>query len=259
MLDYTKASVKKTIDDFKQFAYFYNIGSQVLYIVYLIYAIFAPAGNLVANILLGITSLAYLIFYIVIYRDEDKEARLLAKMTKRIHKWFKFIVKGFTLGVMLYGIYAATTHITPFSVAMAAFTVVAWVLQVLFELALYFLDSRAKLIIAGIEADFENMIKPVHTVGNIIKKATGKVVEEKKEPTRQRKILDGIVLAAREEKRQKKDEAKRQRAEKMGSFFKKFKPKKTEKADTETALEAKADAELLDTQAEKRVTEHAEK
>ena len=44
MLDYTKAAVKQTIDDFKKMDYIRNVVTQVLYIAYLAYAIFSGSG-----------------------------------------------------------------------------------------------------------------------------------------------------------------------------------------------------------------------
>jgi hypothetical protein len=63
MLDYTKAAVKKTVDDFRRLDYLRNLVTQVVYIFYLVYALFAGAGYVWANAVLRGLSLAYLIFF----------------------------------------------------------------------------------------------------------------------------------------------------------------------------------------------------
>lgn len=228
MLEYTRMSIQKTVDDFKTFFYFYNVASQLFYIGYLIYAICTRAGVLAVNIILAIVSAAYFIFYMFAYDNFEAEMR---KSTGKLFKWFKLAVRAFTLGVMVYGIYAATTHITVVSVVMSGLMLLVWVFQVLLELCVAFVESRAKLIIAGIEADIDNLLKPVHAVGNFIKKATGQGVEEKKEPSRHRKVLDKLVGLKRAEKQKEREEKmaahKMWWREKLG----KKKPKDDEKAE----------------------------
>lgn len=240
MLEYTRMSIQKTVDDFKRFFYFYDVASQLFYIGYLIYAICTGAGILAVNIILTLVSAAYFIFYMLAYDNFEAEMRSKAG---KMFKWFKLAVRAFTLGVMVYGIYAATTHITVASVVMAGLMLLVWVLQVLLELCVTFVESRAKLIIAGIEADIDNLLKPVHAVGNFIKKATGQEVDEKKAPSRQRKVLDKLVGLKRAE-RQKEREEKRA-AQKMWwqEKFGKKKPKEGENAEPPALVSGDKDNE----------------
>ena len=50
MLEYTKAAIDKIRTDFTVFVYRFTFASQILYIGYLLYMIFAPLGLLWANI-----------------------------------------------------------------------------------------------------------------------------------------------------------------------------------------------------------------
>ena len=63
MFDYTKAAVKKTVEDFKKLDYVRNVATQILYIVYLIYAVCVSAGKLWADIPLLALAVAYFLYY----------------------------------------------------------------------------------------------------------------------------------------------------------------------------------------------------
>ncbi len=217
MLDYTKTAINKTINDFKKISYYFTISMQLLYIAYLIYAIFAPTGITAINIILTAVSVAYLIFYLVTYDGENQKLKIF---TKRAYKWFKLAVKAFTLGVMLYGIYATVNHVTPLSVILTALMVVAWTLQVILEIVLLFLENEKNFLLAAIEADIQQIMKPVHAVGSFFDKVRGKEPETPKEPTKSRKLLDRMVSEKRAEKKQLKEELKAERKAKLAEAFK---------------------------------------
>lgn len=215
MLEYTKAAINTTVSDLKAFFYYFSVASQSIYAIYLIYAIFATAGNLAVNIILLAVAILYLAFYIATHGMDTKHMKRVRCITKRSYTCFKLMMKALTLGLTIYSIYATSTHVTALSVILAALTAVSWLLQVIFELTVYFFESRASFIMAGIEADWERLTKPVETVGNIFKKLTGgEVVEENSEPTRARRRLDIKVSEAREERARKKQEKKLLRAKK---------------------------------------------
>lgn len=227
MLDYTKAAVAKIVDDLKRVGYIFNIVIQSLSIVYLVYAICVSAGILWANIALLTFSVVFFVFYLITHNKNGKQVRQIYKATKRACKWIKLSIRAFTLGIMMYSLYAATTHTTAVSVILTALMVVGWTLQVLLEIVLAFAESRFEILIAGIQADFENAIKPVQSVGNFLKKVTGQEVEPDKEPTRARKILDKRVSEVRAERKKKKEEKR--------GFFSRFAKKNPEAASDESS------------------------
>ncbi len=229
MLDYTRTAISKTISDFKKFGYFFNISMQLIYIIYLIYTIIAESGIFAVNIILAAISLAYLVFYLVTYDENDKKS--LKIFTKRSYKLFKLSVKAFTLGVMIYGIYAAAGYITPLSVILSALTVVTWFMQVIMELTLIFLQNQMNLFITAIEADIDEALKPVHAVGNFIDKVRRKAPEAPKEPSKNRLLLDRLVSERKAEKKRLKSERKAEKAAQ----------KKTKKQEKRIAFKAKFD------------------
>lgn len=201
MLEYTKVAVKQTVDDFKKIDYIRNIITQILYIAYLLYTLIAGSGILVANIILLVLSVGYFVFFLIAtQKNADKK---LKTVVKTVFTRCKQIIKFFTLGVMVYGIWLTANDVTPLSLLLSALMIAGFVLQIVFEIIIKFFTARVNLIIEGLEADYENMTKPVRSVGNFFKKMTGKEVEEK-EPSKTRVLLDKKVIEAREERKEQK-------------------------------------------------------
>lgn len=257
MFDYTKAAVKKTADDFKRIDYLRNVITQILYIAYLIYALFAGAGVRPANAILFGLSVAYLAFFLFVSMGKASKLKK-KKLVSRIFTRCKQLIKLFTLGVMIYGIYATTTHVTPLSVILSAMMIVGWILQIVFEVILKYFLSKAQFILEGLEADYENITKPVKTVGNFFKKLSGKEPEPEKEKTKSRVWLDNKVAENRAEREEQKRESKREkkRAQKQERLNKKqaridrkntvFLPEAEEKAAEPEAVEVFEEPKLLE-------------
>lgn len=206
MFDYTKAAFKQTVEDFKKIDFVRNIATQTLYIAYLIYTLCAGFGLLVANILLLALAVGYLGFFL--FMTLKPPTKRVKNAVKTAFTRCRQLIKLYTLCVMVYGVWLTAEHVTPLGLILSALMIVCWVLQILFEVVFKFFLNRANFILEGMEADYENMTKPVRTVGNFFKKMAGKEVEEEKAPTKNRIILDQKVALAREErKRQKEAEA----------------------------------------------------
>ena len=240
MLDYTKAAIKQTADDFKKVDYIRNVATQVLYIAYLIYALIAPTGYLAANIPLLVLSVGYFIFFLI--ATHKRTEKKLKKIVKTVFTRCKQAINFFTLGVTVYGIWLTAEQVTPFSLILCSLMIVGWVLQIVFEIIIKFFSKRVNLIIEGLEADYENMTKPVRSVGNFFKKVTGKEIEEK-EPTKARVFLDKKVEEAKIERKNQKIEARvRSQEEKRQKKLDKKQKKADEKAQRKAEKSAKKQA-----------------
>lgn len=243
MLDYTKAAIQKTVDDFKRIDHVRNFATQILYIAYLIYALFAGAGIWWANAALLAISTAYFVFFMIV----TKEKKALKKTVARIFTRCKQLIKLVTLGIMVYGICATTKHVTAPSVVFSAFLIVGWLLQIVFEVVFRFFINRAQFILEGIEADYEQLVKPAKTVGNFFKKLTGKEVEPEKEKSKQRLWLDKKVaenkISKEEEKREKKRSKKQARLDRKNTRYFPVAPK-GESADCEEPIAEEVFEEL---------------
>ena len=236
MFDYTKAAFKQTVEDFKKIDFIRNIATQSLYIAYLIYVLCTGVGLLVANILLLVLAVGYFGFFL--FMTLKPPTKRVKEIVKTIFTRSRQLIKLYTLGVMVYGVWLTAEHVTPLSLILSSLMIVCWVLQILFEVVFKFFLNRANFIIEGMEADYENMTKPVRTVGNFFKKMTGQEVEEEKAPTKNRIILDQKVALAREERKRQKE------AESEERFLRAKQAKeeaKQRKADAKAAKKAKKD------------------
>ncbi|MBQ8659058.1 MAG: hypothetical protein IJ506_07965, partial [Clostridia bacterium] len=191
MLDYTKTALKQAIDDFKKAFFVLKVATQIVYIAYLIYALISMSGLWVVNGILLALSLGYFFFFLFATawgRSPDGK-----KMTKRVtafYVWSKRLVQLFNLGVAIYGLCYTATNVNVFAVLMSALMIVGWVLNLVFEIVQKFVGAKIGLVIAGLEADIENVTKPVRTVGNFFKKMTGKEIEPEKEKSKARVYLE---------------------------------------------------------------------
>lgn len=188
MFIYTRTAIDIIITDIKKFATIFNYGSLIFTSAYFIYALVTKTGNFIANIILASLFVGYTIFYFVTKSMEMKTAK---KVVKRSYKWIKIVIKTFTLGAMIYGIYTATTNVTPISIILATLMIILYVLQILLELACEIVEDKKDLLVEAVAKDMEIVTKPVSAVGNFVKRMKGEeVVVEEKETSREIRILE---------------------------------------------------------------------
>ena len=193
MFIYTRAYFQKLIDDFKLAGYLFNVLTPLVYIVYLIYALSVNVGYAWANITLLAVTVLYLVFYISTYDLKEKSVKATKKTVRHIYKGIKLSVGAMTLGITFYGIYVASQQTSTLSVVLSCFMAVFWVLQAGIELITYFIEYQTTLFMAALEADKDNLIKPITAVGNFVKRVTGMEAEENKEPKKILRILDKTI------------------------------------------------------------------
>ena len=237
MIDYTKAAIEKTIADLKRFGFIFSVATEIFSIIYLIYAIAVGGGYLIANIILAVLSLSYLIFYVT--TNNNPNAKAARVLTKAAYKWVKLGLKAFTLGVTIYGIYVATDHLTLVSVLMAAAMTISWTLNLVLTVTINYFASKAKFIMAAMEADFENIMRPVEKVGNFIKKVRGEEIEEKPAPDKTRILLDSTVQEYREKKKAERLAKTKERLRKREEAIKERKLQKAKEREEKRAIRNK--------------------
>jgi hypothetical protein len=186
MFKYTREAIDKIIDDFKILSKVFKYSSQVVTIFYLTYSLIAGVGNVYANIILLCLFVGYTIFDFIIDKQQHK---YVEKIVRRTYKWLSIGIKAFTLGVLIYGIYTATSHATPFSIIMATLMIIVWVLQVLLELVIMIVEDEKDLVVAGLKKDIDDIKRPVTDVGNFFRRVTGQEVVVNDDEPREIKIL----------------------------------------------------------------------
>lgn len=188
MFKYTKAAVDIIIEDIKKYCNIFKYGSMIFTFAYFIYALYTNNGNVIVNIVLISLFFLYTVLDILTH---NKDFKLLKKIIRRSYKSIKLLTKTFSLGVMIYGIYMATTNVSPISIILATLMIILWVLQLLFEIVIEIFNDKKDLLIAGWNKDIENLKKPVTTVNNFIKKVKGEEIsEEKSNYPREIKVLE---------------------------------------------------------------------
>ena len=222
MLDYTKAAIQKTVDDFKKLMYVIEFLSQIIYIAYLAYTLFTATDFFIVNLILLLISTLYFIFFLYVTRGKYNyvENKKIKKRAKRVYNHTKKVLKLYTLGVTVYGFFLTSKHVTIFSLGFMVMMVVGWVLGLVFEIISSIIENRVGLVFSGLEADWQQVIKPAKAVGNFFKKVTGKEVEPEPEPSKNRILLEKRVaenkakeLLEKQEKITKKKKQKVEQAE----------------------------------------------
>ena len=215
MLDYTIVAVKKTVNDFKKILYCSTVVMQLFYIAYLVYATGTHRGFFAINIALLFLSVGYLGFFV--YASQNEVGKGVKRVGKKAYAYTKLVINLLSLGIMIFSLVSTAGNLTAVSLLFTVFMGILWVFQVLFQILVYIVESRARLIIDGLKIDFENIAKPVTATTNFFKKLTGKEIEEK-EPIKSREYLDELVQERKTEisnsKLERKFLKKQQKADK---------------------------------------------
>ena len=227
MLDYTRAIFHKTKKDLDTALTFFQFGTQILYITYLICILFTKSSIWYLYLSLLIISVAFLAFDIatrygikslkdvgisLLGNKERKEKLYRVKQNRRNIRKIKFytshILKLSVLASSLYPIIASPYSVHPIHIILATVMAFLWIMQIVFEILRLILEDRFDLFIEAMHADIERITKPVNTVKNAFKKLVGKEVEEPAEPTKERIYLDSLV----EQRKAEKEAAKAEKA-----------------------------------------------
>ena len=92
MFEYTRATLDKVVNDLKRSVTVFNFSSQIVYILYLIYAIIVPVGFLYINIALLTLASLYFIFYIIYYSKKGRFSKEVKETVKHSFSFAKIII-----------------------------------------------------------------------------------------------------------------------------------------------------------------------
>ena len=170
MLNNTRETLRDIVADLKRFAFVCGVLTNTLPIIYLIYAICAPAGILWVNIALLFPSVLYFVFYLWIHYNEQLLTKKTKRLTKHAFKWYKLFVKLLNAVVVIYTIYASSTHVTVWSVVLAAFTAISLLFQMILELVVLYVERQCDRIYQSFRDDISMVMKPIDQVKGFIGK-----------------------------------------------------------------------------------------
>lgn len=188
MFDYTRASIKITIQSLRKYARIFKYCSLVFTCAYFVYAIWSKTGIFYLNVALASLFLLYTIFDLITERMRSiKRAR---KIIKRSYGWVSLVLKLVSLGAMIYGIYNAATNVAAISTILATLMIILWVLQVFMELVIAIIEDKYDLILAGWKKDIEDIMMPKTKVDNFFKRIRGQEVPPPPEKSKELLILE---------------------------------------------------------------------
>ena len=224
MFVYTRATIDKIVSDLKRVTTVFNFSGQLVYILYLIYAILAPVGLIYINIPLLVASVAYFTFYLIYF----KKSGSIQSTVRHSYRWIKITAKAFTLAVTLYGIYTATTHITSFSVILTTLMIIAWIATLAVEITTLVVEYYSTMFKEALAADMGEITKPVQAVGTVVKKIVG-IDAPQANPT-QEPSLRLQRLAGKFKEKKAKEKSERKALSKLKAQSKKAERKSSESA-----------------------------
>ena len=175
MVKYTKAAIDLTLKDLRLFYNIFKYTFMLLTAGYFAYAIATGLGNLVVNIILLSVVGVYFVLDLVVTATSAR------RIIRHSYRWIRLTLTAFTLGTTIYGVYEATTNITPLSIILLTLMIVLWVVQFIFELITIMFEQKRDLILEAIEMDIEEAKgiyqKPVSAVKKFFNRLTGQEEE----------------------------------------------------------------------------------
>ncbi len=204
MLNYTRAAGRKIGKDLRMISTGLSIAAQLLSIVYLFYIVLFGSGIFAIKLTLLILSFAYFLFFCIATAYSAKK-ELKRKITL-FYQWSKRAIKIVNLAVIIYG-FANAEH-TTLSLMLLSFSILGWALDLVIGVISFVCNAWLQLLFEGIEADVEEIKKPITSAQNFFKKVTGQAVPDPAAPTKNREMLNDMVAKEREEKAIEKQQAK---------------------------------------------------
>ncbi len=207
MLDYTIVAGQRVWQNIKRISLWFNILTQIVSILVLVYITATKSGLLPLNITLLVLSVAYFVFYCTTVREAKKNKQIRTRI-KTFFKWSKRGIKLVNLGVMLYALISAKEP-SALDIVLVSFSLGFWVLDILFEVAAKIVKGWGELMYEAVKADIEITIAPFTATRNFFRGLTGKEeAPPPPPPTKNRLLLDELVAQRKAELARKKEEHK---------------------------------------------------
>lgn len=184
----TLEATKKTLKDIKNLVFLFQLFTALVSIGYFIYALVVGTGLLWANAL----SLSLIVVFNIVRftTREVPEKKSNRKALKKVYRWVHIAIRAFTLAVMLYGIYAATSsnqdqHMFALTIIYASIMVMLWIIQIVIEVALDITDAKMEYITREFQKDMEPImhdhVEPVMSKVNMVIETKDKIVSKAEE------------------------------------------------------------------------------
>lgn len=182
MITNTKIAFEQIIKDLRRADFVRCILTLLISIGYLSYRIASGVGNLPMSIILLTLHSFYLIFYVIIsIAKNNVDGRKLKKNISEFYKWIKRLMLVVMAYTTIISVIDAPKNVTDLSIIFAILLPISLVLQIVFDLVIYYASAQIKIIKAGMEADLNNLLKPLEKPIKISKYLISGVKKFKKE------------------------------------------------------------------------------
>ena len=182
-------AAKKSLQDIKNVGFLFQLVTALVSIGYFIYALVTDTGLVWAN---AVALSLLVVFNVVRFTTREvPEKRSNRKTLKKVYRWIHIAIRAFTLAVMLYGVYAATSSNTQnqqtfaLTVIYASIMVMMWIIQLVLEVILDLLDSKIEYITREFHKDMEPImqdhVEPVMAKVNMVIETRDKIITKAEE------------------------------------------------------------------------------
>lgn len=181
MLENTIEAFGKVKKDFDFLSWCFTYGINIVMIIYLAISISLSMGNFLVNISsISLTTLGLIFTIVFKSKRKTKKANKIAKQklkkTKRVLNIAKLLVQTYSLGLTIYGMYIATTHVSPVSIIITTLLIVMWIIKAIIEIIKFLFIFEKDRLLNGIKKDFavikqfpQNQVEHVKEVATNVK------------------------------------------------------------------------------------------
>ena len=180
MFNNTKCIIERTKRDIENLVTLFQFGTQIIFILYQTVMLFTASNIWYLHLSLLIISLAFLIFDIIITKDikrvkrtrlsifrlkehnaELKELRAQRGNVNRVKCYASHTIKALVLGTALFSIITAPDTVHPLSIIGTTVMTIAWLAQLVLEVAKRIFFGRLDAFKEALQADIEAITAPI--------------------------------------------------------------------------------------------------
>ena len=172
MFNYTKSAVNDTFDLIKRLIYIFQMIVQLVYIGYIIVRLVNNYGHLIANIILLVITLFYLVYLIISTKEfYTKEQKFQKDIVRWIFKSTKYIVNITIITLAVISLLNGTKDDNA-TMLVTVLMIVGIIASFVFDVMLILIEKQKKLIKHSLLYDIE-LFKKQHFIASFAIKKVG--------------------------------------------------------------------------------------
>jgi|GEM_PF-7092272 len=161
----TQSLKEKAVNKLKFVVFCFRLAAILFTIFYIFFLMVTRRGNIIANVILLVLTIAYGIYIAIITFFYPVKGAM--KVGKRVYRYLKLAVNAFSLGVTIYGIIASSGNATFASIMMAAISFAILMLKIMFEIMLAVASTAIHHYVSGLSLGLPWLDKGKPKKGNI--------------------------------------------------------------------------------------------